>query len=220
MSERSNINRDVKSKDKENSKFPIKTVADNKEKGATYQVYMKRFNKAKESEFYLECLWILYAVIEDRATSFLYHIGFISANKRSVIQKKNIKADVREIFGMKPNENNYGLNNISGKIGRIKKLLTWCKEVHEALSDYQKALIKTVRPLVDSDEFNATLNYLETEWRDKRNQLAHALFNKNQDAVLVELRPLVEQGYNAARQLDTAVKKVKKKDIRLKFHIQ
>ncbi len=125
-------------------KFPIKTVADNKDKGITYQVYIKRFNKAKESGFYLECIWILYAMIEDRLSSFLYHIGFISADKRTVIQKEEIKADVREIFEMKPNESNYKLNNISGKIGRIKKLLAWCKEKHEKLSDYQNTLVKVM----------------------------------------------------------------------------
>ena len=60
--------------DNEESKFPIQTVANNKEKYVTYQVYMQRFKKAKESEFYLECLWILYAMVEDRTSAFLLQI--------------------------------------------------------------------------------------------------------------------------------------------------
>ena len=127
---------------------------------------------------------------------------------------------MREIFGMKPGKNDYGIYNISGKINRIKNLLVWCKEEHETLSDYQKALIKAIPPLTDSDEFNSALNYLEMEWRIKRNQLTHVLFNKNPDAVLAELRPLVERGYNAALQFDMVVKKITKKNIRAKFNIQ
>ena len=58
------------------------------------------------------------------------------------------------------------------------------------------------------------MNYLEGEWRDKRNQLMHALFNKNPEAMYSELLLLVEQGYQAARQLDNAVRFVKRAKIR------
>lgn len=54
-------------------------------------------------------------------------------------------------------------------------------------------------------------------WRDKRNQLVHALFNKDPQAVILELQPLVEQGYNAVRKLDNAVKQLKRSKIRERF---
>lgn len=202
------------------SEYSIKRVTDNYEKSNSYQVNFDQFNKAKKYKFYFECLWILYAMIEDRTSSFFYHIGFLSANKRSIIKKENIKADIREIFDMEPNKNDYMLSKLKGKITRMQKLILWCKEKHETLSDYQTALIEALQTVADSREFNETLDYLASEWRDKRNQLTHALFNKNPDAVSAELCPLVEQGYNAARQLDTAVKQIKPKNIRSKFKLQ
>lgn len=65
------------------SKYPIKTVADNIEKGLSYKENFKRNNKAKASVFHLECLWILYAILEDRTSAFLYYLGFTSDEKRS-----------------------------------------------------------------------------------------------------------------------------------------
>lgn len=203
------------------SKFPIQKVTDNKEKGVSYKENFKRYNKAKASEFYLECLWILYAMIEDRTSSFLYYIGFTSEkNRSSVTGTKKIKKEIREILGMEQPNAKYKFDTISGKLTRIKELLVWSKMEHETLSDYQQALVKAIQPVADSLEFENALNYLESEWRDKRNQLTHSLFNKNPGAVVVELLPLVENGYVAARQLDAAIREIKKSGIRLKFKIQ
>lgn len=203
------------------SKFPIQKVTDNKEKGVSYKENFKRYNKAKASEFYLECLWILYAMIEDRTSSFLYYIGFTSEkNRSSVTGTKKIKKEIREILEMEQPNAKYKFDTISGKLTRIKELLVWCKREHESLSDYQQALVKAIQLVADSLEFENALNYLESEWRDKRNQLTHSLFNKNPDAVLAELLPLVENGYIAARQLDAGIREIKKAGIRLKFKIQ
>ena len=203
------------------SKFPIQRVTDNKEKGNSYKENFKRYNKAKASEFYLECLWILYAMIEDRTSSFLYYIGFTSEkNRSSITGTKKIKKEIREILKMEQPNAKYKFDTISGKLTRIKELLAWCKKEHELPTDYQKALARTLQPIANSYDFENALNYLESEWRDKRNQLTHSLFNKKSDAVLAELLPLVENGYTAARQLDATIREIKKAGIRAKFKIQ
>lgn len=203
------------------TRYPIKKVTNNKEKGNSYQQNFRRYNKAKTSEFYLECLWILYAMIEDRTSSFLYYIGFVSETKRSsATGTRKIKKEIREVLDMKTPNAKYKFDTISGKLGRIKELLVWCKTDLEEASDYKKVLAKALLPVAESEELVSALDYLDSEWRDKRNQLTHSLFNKNPDAVLVELLPLVENGYIAARQLDTAVREVKKSGIRNKFRIQ
>ncbi|MBR6698396.1 MAG: hypothetical protein IKL73_09095 [Lachnospiraceae bacterium] len=61
---------------------------------------------------------------------------------------------------------------------------------------------------------------MNTEWRDKRNQLTHALFNKRPEKVNNELKSLVDKGYTAVRDLDNAVAKLKKEKIRRRFKIQ
>lgn len=203
------------------AKYPIQKVADNQEKGLSYKENFKRYNKAKASEFYLECIWILYAMIEDRTSSFLYYIGFTSEKKRSsVTGTKKIKKEIRDVLVMEQPNAKYKFDTLSGKLTRIKELLIWCKKDHEDLSDYQKALVKALQPVADNLEFNKALNYLETEWRDKRNQLTHSLFNKDPGAVVAELLPMVENGYVAARQLDATIREIKKSTIRSKFKIQ
>ena len=205
----------------EDPKFPIQRVTDNKEKGASYKENFKRYKKAKESECYLECLWILYAMIEDRTSSFLYYIGFTSEKKRSnATGSKKIKAEIRMILEMEQQDAKYRFDSLSGKLARIKKVLEWSKKEDVVFSDYQKALIRTLQPVADSPDFAKALNYLYEEWRDKRNQLTHSLFNKNPSAVITELRPLVENSYTAARQLDVAVRGIKKSRIRARFKIQ
>ena len=204
-----------------NSKFPIQKVKDNKEKGVSYKENFKRYNKAKASEFYLECLWILYAMIEDRTSSFLYYIGFTSEKDRSsVTGTKRIKKEIRDILKMEQPNAKYKFDTVSGKLTRIKELLVWCKVEHETLSDYQQSIVKVLQPVADSIEFKSALDYLESEWRDKRNQLTHSLFNKNSDAVLVELKYLVERGYIAARRLDSSITQIKKEKLRMRFKIQ
>ena len=203
------------------AKYPIQKVADNQEKGLSYKENFKRYNKAKASEFYLECIWILYAMIEDRTSSFLYYIGFTSEkNRSSVTGTKKIKKEIRDVLVMEQPNAKYKFDTLSGKLTRIKELLIWCKKDHEDLSDYQKVLVKALQPVADNSEFNEALNYLETEWRDKRNQLTHSLFNKDPGAVVTELLPMVENGYVAARQLDATIREIKKSGIRSKFKIQ
>lgn len=203
------------------AKHPIKTVADNKEKGLSYKENFKRYKKAKESEFYLECLWILYAMLEDRTSSFLYYLGFTGEKKRSsATGNKRIKPQIRRILHMvEPNEK-YRFDSISGKLSRIIEVIEWSKIPDEETTDYQSAIRKAVKNLADNEDLRKALDYLNDEWRDKRNQLTHSLFNKDPDTVVAELRPLVEKGYVAVRVLDSSISQLKKEKIRIRFRIQ
>lgn len=140
--------------------FPIQRVSDSKEKGASYKENFKRYNKAKASGFYLECLWILYAMIEDRTSAFLYYIGFTSEKKRSsVTGSKKIKKDIRDILKIEKEGQNikYKFDSISGKFSRIKEILSWRKKEHEASTEYQKALIKALQPIAKLPDFENAL---------------------------------------------------------------
>lgn len=125
-------------------KHPIKTVVNNQEKRLSYKENFKRYNKAKESEFYLECLWILYAMLEDRTSSFLYYLGFTCEKKRaSVTGNKRIKLQVRSILHMEQNNAKYKFDTISGKLSRITDVIAWSKTTNEETSDYQNAVKKS-----------------------------------------------------------------------------
>lgn len=202
-------------------RHPIPIVSNNQEKGVSYTANFQRYNKAKKSEFYLECLWILYAMLEDRTSSLLFYIGFTSCKKRnSVTGSKKIKTQIRDILEMnKPNEK-YRFDTISGKLERIQQVLIWSSSENNEDTPYKAAVKAALTMMVGSEELSKALSYLNDEWRDKRNQLTHSLFNKKPDAVASELEALVENGYKAVRVFDAAVREIKKYDIRGKYKIQ
>lgn len=206
----------------ENKKMQaIKIVADNQEKYISYQKNFIRYKKAKASGFYLECAWILYAMLEDRASAFLYHIGFTSEEKRtSITHSKKIKKQIRSILGMADEKEKYKFETISGKLLRINGAIAWSVKANGEITDYQKSIKKVLIKLANDEAFMATLKYLDNEWRDSRNQLTHALFNKDPETVSFILLPFIEGGYKAIRALDSAVDKLKKEKIRKRYKIQ
>jgi Mg2+ and Co2+ transporter CorA len=202
----------------DNKTTRIPPVADNYEKRDTYQRNMQRFNKARRDEYYLEALWILYAMIEDLTTSFFYYIGFVSEKNRSSVAKR-VKNDVRDILEMPTGKNKYGLNNISGKLDAIAKVLSWAQTTEKSIG-YQGDLKALVTGKVKFQLLYDALKDLD-EWRDIRNELVHALFNKKYDEVEPRLAEMVDRGYKAMRVLDNSIKAIKRgTNIRKRHKIQ
>lgn len=202
------------------TKNEIKPVKDNYEKSLSYRENMSRYNKAKKAGFYFECLWILYAMLEDRTSSFFYHLGFTSKAKRNrVTGTEKIKKEIRAILGMRVEDTKYRFDTMSGKLERIRTLKEWSLREDEAATAYQAAVRDAVQQACAVEGFENCLSYLDNEWRDKRNQLTHALFNKSAFYAGEELLPLVEEGYRAARTMDKAVSQLKKKNLRKRFRV-
>ena len=198
----------------------IKRVENNKEKELTYRNYIKRFNDARRSKFYLEALWVLYAMLEDRTSSLIYYLGFTSNDDRNAVTRSSkIRKQIREIFNMQKSTDKYGFNTFSGKLKRIKRFIDWSKIDNESKYDFMIAIKKIAIKLAKKEEFIKYLDYLNDEWRIKRNQLTHSLFNKNSEAVYAELELLVDYGFQAARCIDKIVTQIKKIKIRETFRI-
>lgn len=189
----------------------------NQEKAQKYTLYIKRFNKAVANEFYLEAMWILYAMIEDRTSAFLYHIGFTSEKNRNKITSKSfIKKEIRGILQLQGKGKIY-LKSLSNKFCYIKQVFDWAKNV-VALGDFQKDLKGKILKII-TEEFSDNVNYLNNVWRNKRNVLTHSLFT-TANMKEGELACLVEQGYMAIRIFDKMISQLKKGvNIREKFRI-
>ena len=198
----------------------IEKVKDNQQKRKSFEELMKLYKKAKEAGFYLECLWIIYAMLEDRTSAFLYHLGFTSANNRNrVTGTKKIRNDVVTLFNIDIDKPRYNFNSLAGKINRINTLFANQERDNLVLTDFQSTIFKTIEFIKDLD-LTEKLTYLETEWITKRNQLTHALFSKQFDAARDETKILCEKGFEVVRRLDLAAKKIKRKHIRSKYNIQ
>lgn len=196
----------------------IAVVKSNTEKGYTYQESFKRYKKARDAEFYLECIWILYAIMEDRTSAFLYYLGFTAEKDRSKVTiSSKYRPAIRQILNIPEDKVKYNFKKLSGKLSRIEAAIRWGMEPGEGLSAYQQKIKRTVDKLKEKDDLLESVMYLNNEWRDKRNELMHALCNKDYPSVLDELLPLVENGYAAARTVDRAVKELKRAKIREQF---
>lgn len=68
-------------------------VITNSEKHENYREQMSRLTKAMKSQFYLEAVFIEYAVIEDRLTSILRYTNDFNAEKHNTITKKLSKLE-------------------------------------------------------------------------------------------------------------------------------
>ena len=60
----------------------------NSQKHDAYTEQMGRLNRALKSEFYLEAIFIEYAVVEDRIESVLRHSGKFNPEKHNTLDKK------------------------------------------------------------------------------------------------------------------------------------
>lgn len=61
---------------------------DNMQKYANYKEQMERLNRALKEHFYLEAMFIEYAVMEDRCESILTHAGVFRPDRHFTIIKK------------------------------------------------------------------------------------------------------------------------------------
>lgn len=176
----------------------IKSVETNKNKGKTYSALINKYNDAIASGFYGEAELIVYAFLEDRLRSFIYYSNLIDTWNSNILNEKGVS-----MIGTDAN-----INNISVKIRLIKAAIkNSSKSVYEQ-TDFEKTLKKTYNYAINRVEFKATLNKIE-KWCDYRNEVVHAMFNKDIKALREGYCEHVMEGFDLARYIDTQVRRLK-----------
>ena len=192
----------------------ICVVNDNMDKRYTYAEHKGRYNRAMKYEFYFEALLIDYALMEDRLKSFLYHAGVVETRFSTSIDINDKHMDyIRKIYREYSKKNNANLpriQNISGKMDVIRAIFEWTSTTTEIPdnSRYLKAL-KSQCESVDIDGMRETLDQIK-DWCKYRDEVVHALMNKNVDSLNVELCGKAIEGMQMANRLDTYVRDMKK----------
>lgn len=216
----------------------MKNVASGKEKQLAYTVEYRQFNKALKEEFYLEAVAIGYAIIEDRLIAFLHYAGIVTRTKEDLKINKEVYPYMRRLLSK---DDNYKIQvkDISVKIAIIEKLMKMTQEEAQAIDESVNAYVSTLnrkKSIAKCGYMNSLflqLNNLNRQeilniiadiepWRVKRNQLIHALLNKNAVLAQEEKKSCAETGYNITRQIDHNLVKPFKTDNRLrkKYNIQ
>lgn len=176
-------------------KAMISSVLTNKEKQQNYLQLMALYQECLEKGFLAEAEVIVYAYLEDRLRSLLYYMGAIRTWNGNWLTD-----EVAEIVGQVNK-----LDDISTKYQIVSKLakktsnrnIQYLKNLGEKLSDEDKVILKNIEQVL-------------SEWCRFRNEVIHALFNKDLDDLNRRFREHVECGFQHGRKLDNIVKHLKK----------
>lgn len=202
---------------KNSEKIMIKKIENNFEKKEIYAKEMEKYNLAIKSDFYLEAIVIVYAMIEDRLNAFLYHSG--CCNRELKVTKK-FKNEIRNIWGIETSQQKISMKKISSKYNYIRNMLEWaensCKDNE---SDFE-ILLKSKIEGIDVALLRDNIDKLEN-WCNLRNQIIHGLLNKNSTYLDEQLETITNEGYKIARNIDAIISMYKRNDnIRKKLKIQ
>lgn len=194
------------------SERKIASVKDNMDKQRTYAKQKARYCSAMKCDFYLEAMMIDYALLEDRLRSVLYHIGFL-ANRRSTSVWKKARPYFTEIVKQYKTEKEndaLGITNISSKIKIVRSVLLWVANTEGGYQDNEHlVLLKSRFEELDIDAFLCTIKEIE-EWCSYRNEIVHALMNKNLESIELELKEKAEAGMRLANRIDLQERMIKK----------
>lgn len=190
----------------------IKPVSSAKDKQRTYSEQMTRYNKAMCGEFYLEALFIDYAMLEDRLYATLYHMAFIANRKTPKIWKKTkpYLSSIVEEYKDSRETLTVSATTIKNKLKAVRCILRWASTTERNYLDnlYLCALKQQCESL-DIAAFLEILNRIE-QWCSYRNEVIHALLNKNIDSLYSELKTQAIRSMEYARFLDAQEKLIKK----------
>lgn len=189
----------------------IQPVKDNTDKKLTYAHQMRRYKLAMEHTFYFEAMMIVYGMLEDRLRSFLYHAGALANRNASKINFGKTKTEIKNIVTWyDPKKNVLGISNISGKIKIVRSMVLWAAYTENCPKDNK--YLRTLKNQLEGIDLSALEEMLEQieHWCMYRNEVIHALMNKNLESLHAELKTKVELGMVYARFLDNTVKTFKK----------
>lgn len=186
----------------------IKPVQDNYDKRYTYTVLIDQYKKAYEGEFYFESLFLVYAMMEDRLRSILYHSKVTKKKDSEKPNNPETKELMENIFFQETTHNKdtheFDFKSIAEKREMVEAIIKWSQKV-----DTQNQIEEDLKM-----QFQDTEKYLEVleamkEWCSYRNKLIHAIFDKNIDSINLEIKDKVVQGFTIAKEISNLANKIK-----------
>lgn len=200
----------------------IPRVSTNLEKFEVYKAQLARYKLAFDQGFYLEAIFILYAMLEDRLAAVLFHAGLTNSVRSKITSNKNVKPLMDMICRSPSGKAIRSMEKISIKLDLTQKLLVWAADYEPDLnaSPYLSALAVHLQHTAGVNEFPAVIQQV-IDWCKARNELVHALMTKSMEGQQDVLINLAKQGYFLSRQVNNFVKSLKRgKSMRRIYNIQ
>ena len=151
----------------------MEMIQDNMQKYENYREQMKRLKKALNDEFYLEAIFIEYAVMEDRLESALCHAGKWKEPKPGKFISLQDKKD--QIAKMAEQKNSMAQKYFSGDI--LCRVIQWKTDRNTLIHELLKQSIHTaeLKELAERGQFlvkelsnKVRLHNRALEWQAKK----------------------------------------------------
>ncbi len=198
----------------------------NTTKQRVYTQQMGRYKKAMKQGFFLEAVFIVYAMLEDRLRSFLFHSGISNSERSLTSTSKEVTQLLVALALVDAGKAGKPINLVKLHTKRqvTQALLGWAQRPElanqEPATEFQEQLREKLARLDGSQKLAVELGELEA-WASERNSLVHDLLGQDPADFQEKLKNSAEKGYGIARAIDNAVKSLRKKpDMRQKYSIQ
>lgn len=177
----------------------IKKVTDNKDKELTYRELNKKCKKALENKEYETVLLYSYAMIEDRLLSMLHYLYVIDRYSDSLLPYDYVDKIIRPLVGYNSESEKYKVYKIYNITAKINILNVFNKN-NKDLSQYLNDCYRIIDNNIKVDKLNDYFKRL-VKWKDIRNEIIHASFNKNIKDLNHKLKESSIEGYDLAREI-------------------
>ena len=156
------------------------TLSPNIQKFYNYQTQFSRLKKALAAEFYLEAIFICYAIIEDRTESILRHLGKWEAYEKSRKGRTlNLDSKIRYIQKIAEEKNSLAHKYLAD--GTLQRIWEWKEDRNRMIH----ALLKQALSDGELAALAATGNELACNLRTKSSNLNRAI-KKAEEAAAAE----------------------------------
>ena len=145
-------------------------LSPNMQKYQNYQTQFSRLNRALKAEFYLEAIFISYAIIEDRTESILRHTGKWEAYEKSR-RGRNLNLDSKIRYIQKIAEEKKSLANRYLADGTLQRIWEWKEDRNRMIH----ALLKQKLAEGELADLAATGSELARNLRTKATNLNRAI---------------------------------------------
>lgn len=191
----------------------INPVESNEDKALTYAQQKGRYKQAMKMGFFYEAIVIDYALMEDRLRSFLYHAGILKLRTSDKIDcsdaDKKVMKKIYCDYCRKGDAKLPQIKNISGKRDIISAIILWASTTTDVPENIYFKALKNQCESLDIQEMRDVFDAIKN-WCSYRDEIIHALMNKNLISLQSELEEKAEEGMELANKLDTFVREMKK----------
>ena len=154
-------------------------------------------------------------MIEDRLMSMIYHMGFL-ANRNKLSVWKKVRPFIENCVAQYNTQNEdctLGVKSLTGKIKIVRSVYNWAANSDDAYDTDTFAFV--LKSQLESTDIGAVLEALDDidKWKKCRNEIVHAMMNKNLDSLESYLQPQAIEGMRLARALDAQECLLKKGNI-------